>query len=138
MKTVLFLFTIFILESFSDRKVYLIETEDDEGKTSGGISEIEEEKSREIEAGTDYGNDGPSPYGYKPKPYKVETTTPKKWTTTTPKKWTTTTTVKKWTTTTPKKWTTTPKKWTTTPKKWTTTTLWKEKIKCVWSSWGSW
>ena len=46
MKTVLFLFTIFILESFSDRKVYLIETEDDEGKTSGGISEIEEEKSR--------------------------------------------------------------------------------------------
>merc|ERR550519_2650039 len=91
MKTVLFLFSIFILKCFSDPRVYLIETDDKEDK---------EGKAREIEAGTDYGDDEPSPYGAKPKPYvQKTTTTPKKWTTTTTK-WETTTTWKPKTTTT--------------------------------------
>merc|ERR550519_3177070 len=131
MKTVLFLFSIFILKCFSDPKVYLIETEDEEDKVG---------RPREIEAGTDYGDDGPSPYNAKPKPYEQRTTTtPKKWTTTTTK-WETTTTWKAPTTTTTTLAPTTTTTWetTTTWKPKTTTTVWKEKIKCVWSSWGSW
>merc|ERR1712156_197911 len=116
MKTVLILLTIFIFKCHSKNKIYLIETDDkDEGDNS--------RKTRRIEAGSDYGNDDPSPYG-EPEPYKakvkpydeeVTTTTKKKWTTTTAK-WETTTTWK--------------------PK--TTTTTWKEKITCVWSKWSSW
>ena len=96
MKTVLFLFTIFIAECFSDTRVYLIETEDKEAKTRGTITTDLKSLQyfffflKEIEAGSDYGDDGPSAYGEKPKSYERKTTTtPKIWTTTTTKKWTT-------------------------------------------------
>ena len=46
MKTISFLFTMFLVECFSDSRVYLIETEDGEDNTSGGISEDEAGKPR--------------------------------------------------------------------------------------------
>lgn len=64
MKTVLILLTIFIFKCHSKNKIYLIETDDkDEGDNS--------RKTRRIEAGSDYGNDDPSPYG-EPEPYKAK------------------------------------------------------------------